>query len=214
MPAEWLAFWLELAKEHDDNNSTAVVKHDREPNGGGGWSYVDHCDVCGRDGQKKPDCRQNHNGEILLCKHGNSYSPPPDLKKDQVIEGATKKWRFNGIVTNEVGTFSRFILDALPTMPKPSQGSLRQKQRVLVEPDMAMFGKALGNGYAVTATIGRREVMKSAQSTFISSTFWTERIGPTAALKTLEVMEREKSWLWMCLKIDSHWHDTVAQLKP
>lgn len=63
-----------------------------------------------------------------------------------------------------------------------------------VEPDMAMFGKALGNGYAITATIGRREVMEAAQTSFISSTFWTERIGPTAALKTLEVMEREKSW--------------------
>lgn len=63
-----------------------------------------------------------------------------------------------------------------------------------VEPDMAMFGKALGNGYAITATIGRREIMEAAQSTFISSTFWTERIGPTAALKTLEVMERTNSW--------------------
>ena len=57
-----------------------------------------------------------------------------------------------------------------------------------------MFGKALGNGYAITATIGRRSVMEAAQSTFISSTFWTERIGPSAALKTLEVMERERSW--------------------
>ena len=63
-----------------------------------------------------------------------------------------------------------------------------------VEPDMAMFGKALGNGYAITATIGKRAIMEAAQTTFISSTFWTERIGPTAALKTLEVMEREKSW--------------------
>ena len=63
-----------------------------------------------------------------------------------------------------------------------------------VEPDMAMFGKTLGNGYAITATIGRREIMEAAQSTFISSTFWTERIGPAAALKTLEVMERLKSW--------------------
>ena len=61
-----------------------------------------------------------------------------------------------------------------------------------VEPDMAMFGKALGNGYAVTATIGRREVMESAQSTFISSTFWTERAGPAAALKTLEIMEIQR----------------------
>ncbi|ORU93557.1 MAG: glutamate-1-semialdehyde aminotransferase [Cycloclasticus sp. symbiont of Bathymodiolus heckerae] len=63
-----------------------------------------------------------------------------------------------------------------------------------VEPDMAIFGKALGNGYAITAMIGRREIMEAAQSTFISSTFWTERIGPAAALKTLEVMERVESW--------------------
>ncbi|TSA36850.1 MAG: aminotransferase class III-fold pyridoxal phosphate-dependent enzyme [Verrucomicrobiaceae bacterium] len=63
-----------------------------------------------------------------------------------------------------------------------------------VEPDMAMFGKALGNGYAITATIGRRAIMEAAQSTFISSTFWTERIGPAAALKTLDVMERSKAW--------------------
>lgn len=71
-------------------------------------------------------------------------------------------------------------------------GGLHKKYGV--EPDMAMFGKALGNGYGITATIGKREVMEAAQTTFISSTFWTERIGPTAALKTLEVMERVKSW--------------------
>lgn len=63
-----------------------------------------------------------------------------------------------------------------------------------VEPDMAMFGKALGNGYAITAAIGRREIMEAAQSSFISSTFWTERIGPTAGLKTLELMNKLKSW--------------------
>lgn len=63
-----------------------------------------------------------------------------------------------------------------------------------VEPDMAMFGKAMGNGYAITATIGRREVMEAAQTSFISSTFWTERIGPTAGLKTLEVMDKLQSW--------------------
>jgi len=63
-----------------------------------------------------------------------------------------------------------------------------------VEPDMAIFGKTLGNGYAVTAVLGRREIMEAAQTTFISSTFWTERIGSAAALKTLDVMERVKSW--------------------
>jgi glutamate-1-semialdehyde 2,1-aminomutase len=63
-----------------------------------------------------------------------------------------------------------------------------------VEPDMAVFGKTLGNGYAITAILGRREIMEAAQTTFISSTFWTERIGPAAALKTLDVMARVKSW--------------------
>ncbi|WP_282787931.1 aminotransferase class III-fold pyridoxal phosphate-dependent enzyme [Flavobacterium croceum] len=63
-----------------------------------------------------------------------------------------------------------------------------------VEPDMAMFGKTIGNGYALTAVVGKKSVMEAAQSTFISSTFWTERIGPTAALATLKVMEQTKSW--------------------
>ena len=63
-----------------------------------------------------------------------------------------------------------------------------------VEPDIIMYGKAMGNGYAITAVVGRKEIMEYAQETFISSTFWTERIGPTAALKSLEVMKRIKSW--------------------
>jgi glutamate-1-semialdehyde 2,1-aminomutase len=84
------------------------------------------------------------------------------------------------------------IFDECTSGFRETFGGLHKKYGV--EPDMAMFGKALGNGYAITATIGRREVMSAAQSTFISSTFWTERIGPSAALKTLEVMERQRSW--------------------
>lgn len=60
-----------------------------------------------------------------------------------------------------------------------------------VMPDIATFGKTLGNGYAITAIVGRESVMESAQTTFISSTFWTERIGPTAALAALAAMEEE-----------------------
>jgi glutamate-1-semialdehyde 2,1-aminomutase len=64
-----------------------------------------------------------------------------------------------------------------------------------VEPDIAIFGKALGNGYPISAILGRREIMESAETSFISSTFWTERIGFTAALKTLEIVERDKVYL-------------------
>jgi len=84
------------------------------------------------------------------------------------------------------------IFDECTSGFRETFGGLHKKYGV--EPDMAMFGKALGNGYGITATIGRREIMEAAQSTFISSTFWTERVGPTAALKTLEVMERVQSW--------------------
>lgn len=62
-----------------------------------------------------------------------------------------------------------------------------------VEPDILILGKTLGNGYAINAVVGRREVMTSAESTFISSTFWTERIGPVAALASLAELERTRA---------------------
>ena len=63
-----------------------------------------------------------------------------------------------------------------------------------VTPDMAMFGKAMGNGYAITAVIGKKDIMNKADNSFISSTFWSERIGPTAAIATLKEMKRLESW--------------------
>lgn len=59
-----------------------------------------------------------------------------------------------------------------------------------VTPDMAIFSKGMSNGYPMAAIIGRRSVMQSAQDTFISSTYWTESIGPAAALATIRKMKR------------------------
>ncbi len=59
-----------------------------------------------------------------------------------------------------------------------------------LEPDMAVFSKALGNGYPISAIIGTSPVMEAAQTTFISSTNWTERIGPVAAITTLKKHEQ------------------------
>ena len=83
-----------------------------------------------------------------------------------------------------------------------------------VQPDMAMYGKALGNGYAITAVLGKENVMKEAQSSFISSTFWTERIGPAAALATLKIMEEEKSWLIVTeigKKVKNYWDNIASE---
>lgn len=59
-----------------------------------------------------------------------------------------------------------------------------------VSPDIAVLGKAMSNGYPMAAIIGREEIMQAAQKTFISSTYWTERIGPTAALATIKKMKK------------------------
>lgn len=61
-----------------------------------------------------------------------------------------------------------------------------------VNPDIAVFAKALGNGYPISAVIGKRAVMEAAQTTFISSTCWTERIGPTAGLATVRKHREHK----------------------
>lgn len=99
------------------------------------------------------------------------------------LEGVRQLASENGIV---------LVFDECTSGFRETFGGLYKKFGV--EPDMAVYGKTLGNGYAITAIVGRREVMEAAQSTFISSTFWTERIGPAAAVKALEVMERERSW--------------------
>ncbi len=84
------------------------------------------------------------------------------------------------------------IFDECSSGFRETNGGIHKKYNIF--PDMAIFGKALGNGYAITAVIGKRVIMEEAQSTFISSTFWTERIGPVAGLKTLEVMNNLSSW--------------------
>lgn len=58
-----------------------------------------------------------------------------------------------------------------------------------VAPDIAVFGKAMSNGYPMGAVIGREKVMEAAQETFISSTYWTEKIGPVSALATIKKLK-------------------------
>jgi glutamate-1-semialdehyde 2,1-aminomutase len=59
-----------------------------------------------------------------------------------------------------------------------------------VVPDIAVFAKALGNGHPIGAVIGTAEAMQGAQASFISSTYWTESVGPAAAIATLRKIGR------------------------
>ncbi len=119
-------------------------------------------------------------GDIGVIKMEVSRSYEPDIGYLKSVKELASK---NNVI---------LIFDECTSGFRETFGGLHKKFDI--EPDMMMLGKTLGNGYSITAVLGKERIMKLAEKTFISSTFWTERIGPAAALKTLEVMERDKSW--------------------
>jgi len=107
-------------------------------------------------------------------------SSEPDLEFIKLVRSETK---IRGIV---------LIFDECSSGFRDYFGGMHLGHQIY--PDLAMFGKALGNGYAITAVVGIESVMKHAEETFISSTFWTERIGFVAGLATLKEMQEVESW--------------------
>lgn len=124
------------------------------------------------------DLVKNHDVGVIKMEVVRNFGPEDDFLQ-KVRDLATRK----NIV---------LIFDECTSGFRETFGGIYKKYGV--EPDLAMFGKTIGNGYALTAVVGKKSVMEAAQTSFISSTFWTERIGPTAALATLKVMEEIKSW--------------------
>ena len=82
------------------------------------------------------------------------------------------------------------IFDEITSGFRMCSGGIHRKYEVY--PDIAVFAKSMANGYAMAAILGNERVMQAAQKTFISSTNWTDRVGPTAALATIKKYIREK----------------------
>lgn len=120
----------------------------------------------------------NHDIGVIKMEVQRNFPP-----KEGYLEKVRKLATDNNIV---------LIFDECTSGFRETYGPIFKKYDV--EPDMTVFGKTIANGYALTAVVGKREIMEAAQKTFISSTFWTERIGPAAALKTLEVMRKVQPW--------------------
>jgi glutamate-1-semialdehyde aminotransferase len=66
------------------------------------------------------------------------------------------------------------------------------QEYVRVTPDMAVFAKAISNGYPMAAVAGKRAVMEPAGRMFISSTYWSDTIGLRAALTTIRELRRRE----------------------
>lgn len=83
-----------------------------------------------------------------------------------------------------------------------------------IKPDIAVFSKALGNGYPIAAIIGKAEIMDATQKTFISSTMWTERVGFAAALATIKkhkTLDAGKHLVSIGVKIQNGWNELALK---
>lgn len=116
-------------------------------------------------------------GDVGVVMMEVERSSPPE---EGFLEGVRSLTRSHGAV---------LIFDECTSGFRRAMGGLHLDYGVA--PDIATFGKTLGNGYAISAVIGSEAVMSAARKTFISSTFWTERIGSAAALAALDAMESE-----------------------
>lgn len=120
----------------------------------------------------------------IICIEGARYDFPNNEFVDHVMSLCKKK--------NLV-----LVLDEITSGWRMTDGGVYKLNDL--EPDIVVYGKALGGGYAISAVVGKKEVMDVAQETFISSTMMTERIGFVAAIKTIEILSREKSWDYLNL---------------
>lgn len=90
-------------------------------------------------------------------------------------------------LANEIGAV--LLFDEITSGYRMCAGAIHRKYSVY--PDIAVLAKSMANGYPMSAIMGTEDVMQAAQSSFISSTNWTDRVGPCAALATLKKYQRE-----------------------
>lgn len=119
----------------------------------------------------------NNPGEIgtIIMEPAREVEPDPEF-----IQGVRE-------IADRIGAV--LIFDEVTSGFRMNLGGIHLRYNV--DPDIAVFAKALGNGFPIAAIIGKKNIMSSAENSFISSTMWTERIGFVAALKTIELMERD-----------------------
>jgi glutamate-1-semialdehyde 2,1-aminomutase len=121
---------------------------------------------------------QNKSIGILIMEVMRSELPAPGY-----LEAIRDKCTKNNII---------LIFDECTSGFRETFGGLHLKFGV--NPDLATYGKALGNGFAITALLGKENVMHYSNKSFVSSTFWSEKLGYVAALSTLNAMEATNSW--------------------
>lgn len=119
--------------------------------------------------------RHNDIGVIVMEPMRNYWPENDFLKKVRDIATKTK---------------SVLIFDEITSGFRMRAGGIYKLFKV--EPDMVVYAKGISNGYPMAAIIGKKKIMKVVDKCFISSTYWTERIGPAAAIATIKKIKEKK----------------------
>ncbi|MFW9897119.1 MAG: aspartate aminotransferase family protein [Candidatus Thorarchaeota archaeon] len=105
-----------------------------------------------------------------------------EMPKEGFLEGLRE-------ITEEYGAL--LIYDEIRTGFRVSMGGFQKISGVI--PDLSAFGKAMANGYPIGVLAGKKEFMDELiENVFLSSTFFPNSLAQIAALKTIEILEREK----------------------
>lgn len=101
------------------------------------------------------------------------------LPQDDFVQKVSARCRAAGAV---------FILDEVTSGLR--YGLPGAHARLGVQPDLAVYAKAMSNGLPFGTVVGRDAIMSAADGSFISSSYWTDGVGPAAALAVLEKVRR------------------------
>jgi len=82
------------------------------------------------------------------------------------------------------------IIDEITTGWRETNGGLYKLLNL--KPDIVVYGKSIGNGYAISVIVGKKKYMKFADKTFLSSVAWTERIGFTAGISVIDFFTKKR----------------------
>lgn len=118
---------------------------------------------------------------IIMTPFGHPIHQKMEIPKPGFLEGVRE-------LANKHGTV--LVFDEVRTCFRLRMGGAQELYGVT--PDLTVLGKGMANGYAISVVTGKADVMMAAaQKLFISSTFFPNSDGYIAALKTIEIMERD-----------------------
>ncbi len=127
---------------------------------------------------------KEHSGDVacvIITPVGHPLARPVEAPKPGYLEGVRELADRHECV---------LVFDEIRTGFRAALGGAQE--RYGVTPDLATVGKAMANGYPIAAVVGKSDIMRIAEKeVFISSTYFPNSTETIAALKTIEILERE-----------------------